>query len=85
MHALEFETYISGDTVQIPARLLSRIPTHRHVKIILLLPEEDVNATHEIDLKSEILEIGKNCSALPLLDSRTSSDILGNDNSGLPT
>ncbi len=85
MYALEFETYISGDTVKIPAHLLSRLPTQRHVKIILLLPEEDAGADHKIDLKSEILEIGENCAALPLLDSRTPSEILGYDNKGVPT
>ena len=84
MYALEFETYISGDTVKIPAHLLSRLPTQKHVKIILFLPEEDASVAHKTDLKSEILEIGGNCAALPLLDSRTPGEILGYDNSGLP-
>ncbi|MCK5719677.1 MAG: hypothetical protein KAH84_06965 [Thiomargarita sp.] len=84
MYAVEFETDISGNTVQIPTHLLSRIAKHRHVKIILLLPEE-VNTAHKIDLKSEILKIGKNCSSLPLLDDRTPNDILSYDNNGLPT
>ncbi len=83
MHTVEFETDISGDTVQIPAHLLSQIPAHKRVKIILLLPEE-VEGMHKINLKSEILEIGEQCSALPLLDSRTADEILGYDISGLP-
>ena len=85
MYAVEFETDIIGDTIQIPAHLLNRIPAHRQVKIILLLPEEDASDDHRIDLKSELLEIGKNCTALPLLDSRTPDEILGYDKNGLPT
>ncbi len=51
MYAVEFETDISGNTVQIPAHLLNRVATHKHVKIILLLPEE-VDYTHKINLKN---------------------------------
>ncbi len=85
MYAVEFETDIKGDTVQIPAHLLKRIPAHRQVKIILLLPEEKACDNNHIDLKSEILEIGKSCTALPLLDNRTPDEILGYENNGLPT
>jgi hypothetical protein len=48
-----------------------------------LLPEE-INHSYQ-DLKSEILEIGKYCSSLPLLDGRAPDDILGYDSlSGIP-
>ena len=86
MNALEFETDITGDTVKIPTHLLNRIPAHKQVKIILLLPEEkeDHCDIQHVDLKSELLEIGKNCAALPLLDSQTPDEILGYDKNGLP-
>ena len=83
MYAVEFEADISGNTVEIPAHLLNQMPPHRHVKIILLLPEES-KAVHKINLKNEILEIAKSCSSLPLLDNRTPNEILGYDNNGLP-
>lgn len=85
MYAVEFKTDITGDTVKIPDHLLNRIPAHKQVRIILLLPEEDAGDNNHIDLKNELLEIGKNCSALPLLDSRAPDEILGYDNNGLPT
>ena len=84
MQALEFETDISGDTLQIPTHLLSQLSERKHVKIILLLPEE-CHQSNEIDLKTEILKIGKNCASLPLLNSGTPNEILGYNNSGLPT
>ena len=36
-------------------------------------------------LKSEILEIGKSCSSLPILDGRSPDDILGYDEQGMPS
>jgi antitoxin VapB len=39
----------------------------------------------ERSLADEILEIGKRCSALPDLDTRTAEEILGNDEHGLPS
>ena len=84
MHALEFETDISGDTLRIPTHLLSQLPDHKHVKIILLIPEE-CQQSNEIDLKTEILKIGESCASLPLLNSGTPNEILGYNNSGLPT
>lgn len=58
MYAVEFETDITGNTVQIPNHLLKRVAAHRHVEIILLLPEE-IDIIHKINLKNEILEIAK--------------------------
>lgn len=83
MYAVEFETDITGNTVQIPNHLLKRVAAHRHVKIILLLPEE-IDLNNKINLKDEILKIGKNCSSLPLLDNSTPNEILGYDNNGIP-
>ncbi len=85
MYAVEFEADIAGDKVQIPSHLLDRIPAHRQVKVILLLPEEDVNNRHQTDLKNEILKIGKSCTDLPLLDKRIPNEILGYGENGLPT
>lgn len=36
-------------------------------------------------LKDELLEIGRRCAALPVLDPRTPEEILGYDENGLPT
>lgn len=36
-------------------------------------------------LKDELLEIGRRCAALPVLDPRTPDEILGYDENGLPT
>ncbi len=44
MQEIEFETYISGDRINISAHLLSRLSKQRQVKIILLLPEENNSA-----------------------------------------
>lgn len=84
MRAIEFETDISGDTLQIPTHLLSQLADRKHVKIILLLPEES-HQPNEIDLKTEILKIGEYCASLSLLNSETPNEILGYNNSGLPT
>lgn len=37
-----------------------------------------------INLKEELLRIGRECAALPLLDNRTSEEILGYDEVGIP-
>ena len=55
------------------------------MKIILLVSEEKVEVAQQMHLKSEILEIGEQCFALPLLDSRTVNEVLGYDTIGLPT
>ncbi len=36
-------------------------------------------------LADELLEIGRHCASLPLLDTRTDDEILGYDENGLPT
>jgi len=36
-------------------------------------------------LKDEILEIGRRCAALPVLDPRSADEILGYDENGLPS
>lgn len=36
-------------------------------------------------LKDEILEIGRRCAALPVLDPRSPDEILGYDENGLPS
>lgn len=36
-------------------------------------------------MREEILRIGKECAALPVLDNRTADEILGYDENGLPS
>ena len=83
MYAVEFETDITEGAVQIPANLLKNFPEHSLVKVIMLLPEANSNDRQRVDLKNKILNIGKNCTSLPLLDSRTADEILGYDKNGL--
>ena len=35
-------------------------------------------------LVEDVMEIGRHCAALPLLDARSADDIIGYDNNGLP-
>lgn len=53
----------------------------------MLMPEktETVQATSHTALKERLLAIAKRCAALPLLDRRTSDEILGYDEYGMPS
>ena len=86
MYAVEFESFIKGNTLEIPAHLLQRISKNRHVKVIMLMPEktETVQAPSQIALKERLLTIAKRCASLPLLDRRTPDEILGYDELGMP-
>lgn len=84
MYALEFQADVVGDKIQIPAHLLNKLPKNGHVKTVLLFSEEN-NKDTPLNLKSEILKIGKQCSSLPLLDNRTAEEILGYEDDGLLT
>lgn len=86
MYAVEFETDIKGNTVQIPTHILNRISKHRHVKIILLMPEDnEIELSKSDDPKTELMQIGKRCATLPLLDKRSPDEILGYNQDGLPS
>ena len=87
MYAVEFESFIKGNTLEIPAHLLQRISKNRQVKVIMLMPEttETVKATSQTALKERLLTIAKRCAALPLLDRRTPDEILGYDEYGMPS
>lgn len=87
MHAIEFESFVKGNTLEIPAHLLKRIAGQRHVKVIMLMPEkeETQSSAPQQTLKERLLAIGQRCAALPLVDQRTPDEILGYDDSGMPT
>ena len=87
MYAVEFESFIKGNTLEIPAHLLQRISKNRQVKVIMLMPEttETAQAPSQIELKERLLTIAKRCAALPLLDRRTPDEILGYDEYGMPS
>ena len=40
---------------------------------------------HPIRLRDDLMEIGRRCASLPVLDSRSPDEILGYDDQGLPT
>ena len=86
MYAVEFESFIKGNTLEIPAHLLQRISKNRQVKVIMLMPEttETAQAPSQIALKKRLLTIAKRCAALPLLDHHTPDEILGYDELGMP-
>ena len=87
MYAVEFESFVKGNTLEIPAHLLQRISKNRHVKVIMLMPEttETAQAPSQIALKERLLTIAKRCASLPLLDRRTPDEILGYDEYGMPS
>jgi len=70
MYAVEFECFVKGNTLEIPAHLLRRISKNRQVKVIMLMPEttETAQATSQTALKKRLLAIAKRCAALPMLD-----------------
>ncbi len=41
MYSIEFETDIKGDTLMIPAYVKAKIGTHKHVRIIMLMDEQN--------------------------------------------
>lgn len=87
MYALEFESSINGNTLEIPLHLLQRMAGQRQVKVIVLMPEkkQPSNATDPLMLPARLLAIGQRCAALPLLDQGTPDEILGYDDDGMPT
>lgn len=46
MYAVEFESFIKGNTLEIPAHLLQRISKNRQVKVIMLMPEKQKRRKH---------------------------------------
>ncbi|OGT88864.1 MAG: hypothetical protein A2286_10265 [Gammaproteobacteria bacterium RIFOXYA12_FULL_61_12] len=87
MYAVEFESIIKGNTLEIPAHLLRNISNNRQVKVIMLMPEatEAQQPSSKPILREHLLDIAKRCAALPLLDHRTPDEILGYDDYGMPT
>lgn len=87
MYALEFESSINGNTLEIPLHLLRRMAGQRQVKVIVLMPEkkQPSNTTDPRTLPARLLAIGQRCAALPLLDQGTPDEILGYDDDGMPT
>jgi hypothetical protein len=87
MYAVEFESFVKGNTLEIPAHLLQRISKNRQVKVIMLMTEttEMAQAPSQIALKEHLLTIAKRCASLPLLDRRTPDEILGYDDYGMPS
>jgi len=47
------------------------------------LQKEKEKRKHTLSLKEELLLIGKECAALPILDNRTPEEILGYNNNGV--
>lgn len=84
MQALEFESSVKGNTLEIPAHLMQRVSEHSRVKVIMLM-EEELEKTSGDNLKQQLLAIGRRCAALPTLSDQTVDEILGYDEQGLPS
>lgn len=87
MYAVEFESVVGGNMLEIPAHFLKQIGKNRHVKVIMLMPERTVvtSPSLQANLKTRLLAIAKHCANLPLLDTRKPDDILGYDEYGIPS
>lgn len=87
MYALEFESVIKGNTLEIPVHLLQRMAGQQQVKVIVLMPEkkQQLSITSQPTLQARLLAIGQRCAALPLLDQGTPEEILGYGDDGIPT
>jgi antitoxin VapB len=49
------------------------------------LAREERKRQNKQSLAAELMEIGRHCAALPVLDPRSSDEILGYDENGLPS
>ena len=49
------------------------------------LAREERKRRNNQSLAAELMEIGRHCSSLPVLDPRSSDEILGYDENGLPS
>jgi len=49
------------------------------------IEREERRSSHSEALAAELMAIGRHCAALPVYDSRTSDEILGYDENGLPS
>jgi antitoxin VapB len=49
------------------------------------LVREERKRHNNKSMAAELMEIGRHCSSLPVLDPRTSDEILGYDENGLPS
>ncbi|HAI67919.1 MAG TPA: hypothetical protein DCM38_00610 [Gammaproteobacteria bacterium] len=47
------------------------------------IQKEKEKRKHTVSMKEELLQIGKECAALPILDNRTPEEILGYNNNGV--
>lgn len=79
MQALEFESSVKGNTLEIPAHLVQQVPEHSRVKVIMLM-EGELEKTSGDNLKQRLLAISRRCAALPNQDSLW----LHNDNFSSP-
>jgi antitoxin VapB len=66
------------------ARLTGETKTEAVTKAVRDRLERVKRARQQRSLADELDAIGKQCAALPVLDSRTSDEVLGYDEHGLP-
>jgi len=81
--------------VELTAKVTSdgyiQLPNHyknyygRIVKLMIFFPDSAEEVKAKRSLAAELLEIGKQCAASPLLDDRSPDEILGYDNHGIPS
>lgn len=83
MQAIEFESSVKGNKLEIPANLVQKIPARSRVKVIMLMEEQSPLRTD--NLTQRLLAISQRYSALPDLNTASDDEILGYDEQGMPS
>ncbi len=83
MQPIELTTKVTSDGyIQLPNYYKDYYG--RIVKLMVFFPDSAEAVKPKRSLATELLEIGRQCAASPLLDDRTAEAILGYDNHGIP-
>lgn len=80
---------IRNDRAEELAATVARLTGETKTQAVTQALQDRLDKIHEASSKTSladrILEIGRQCAALPVLDNRIPDEILGYDESGLPT
>jgi len=84
MQPIELTTKVTSDGyIQLPDHYKNYYG--RIVKLMVFCSDSVEAVPPKRSLAAELLEIGRQCAASPLLDDRTPEAILGYDNHGIPS
>ncbi len=79
---------IKNDEAHRLARQISKLTGETLTEVVIKSLRErlkrQASRAKEEDLAEQIMEIGRRCAALPELDSRTTEEIIGYDEHGIP-